>query len=934
MLRTITLSIVIATAVLGVRAQVTIGAAEMPHAGDELFRTRATLNPFINYWSSGPDHTWNFGDLAAASQDGTEYQTVGSTNLVYQLAYADIFFNPNRANHATSGVDIPFNELLPIEEPYTFYYRSNNVYKKVGYGAEVSGIPVPIIFENHDVIYPLPLTYGMDGHSSYSSYNIDVPTLAYYGYQQVRHLWVDGWGHITTPAGGFEALRVVTRVEARDSIQVDQLSLGFGIDRPTVHEYKWLAPGIRVPVLQINTVTLLGIEMVTEIHFYDAERSLQVAEPLAATLCPGDQVEVPYAATGVFNPGGFLQNANVFRAQLSNANGDFSNPVNIGQVTSTGSGTITATIPMNTLAGNGYRIRVIATNPSFTGTDNGMDIVIGAPPMAQIVSNGLAFCEGGSVMLEAMEVPGATYQWMQDGEDMTGADGSGLMVTEPGDYSVRVTNSCGEQTSAAVTVEMNEAPAHEIAEDMLVSCNGAQVMITAVNTTDLTALAYTWYMDGSMIDGEESAVLETAASGEYHLVVTEVNSGCTHATGTISVIADNAVVANVEALSATTFCNGGSVDLLATGAEGADHDWYLDGLPIDGADAATYTASASGAYTVITTSEWGCISAHSEAVEVVVNMVPEAALVEANGPVVFCEGGSVTLSAQANDGLTYTWSLDGVVLEGEVNAELTATLSGTYAVVVANGECAAAVSNSIEVNVYEVPEMPAITVDGNTMFCEGGQVLLSIDAEGMMVQWIMDGGPIADAEAETFIATASGTYSVIVESMGGCLAEAADPVVVEVTPMPATPAITLQDDMLVTDAVGDIQWFLNGEPIDGANEASLLPAQNGLYTVITSVNGCESISEPYPLINVGIHEITGMDVRVYPNPTQGSVMVELAEVRPGMHYRMTDAAGRLVLQGAVLGNRMQLDLQEQMPGMYMLMISDDMSGQVLRIIRN
>ncbi|MFM1875452.1 MAG: hypothetical protein RL266_1189, partial [Bacteroidota bacterium] len=79
-------------------------------------------------------------------------------------------------------------------------------------------------------------------------------------------------------------------------------------------------------------------------------------------------VSIPYTATGSFNAG------NVFTAQLSDATGSFAFPVDIGSVTSTTSGSISATIPATTSLGTAYRIRVISDDPAIVGTDNGADL--------------------------------------------------------------------------------------------------------------------------------------------------------------------------------------------------------------------------------------------------------------------------------------------------------------------------------------------------------------------------------------------------------------------------------------------------------------------------------------------------------------------------------------------------------------------------------
>ena len=71
--------------------------------------------------------------------------------------------------------------------------------------------------------------------------------------------------------------------------------------------------------------------------------------------------------------------------------------------------------------------------------------------------------------------------------------------------------------------------------------------------------------------------------------------------------------------SSTTFCPGGSVLLTAT-AGGTHYHWHQDGSPV-GTDSATYSATASGNYTVTITDANSC-SATSLATTVTVNALP------------------------------------------------------------------------------------------------------------------------------------------------------------------------------------------------------------------------------------------------------------------------------------------------------------------------
>ncbi|MCS6990842.1 MAG: YCF48-related protein [Chitinophagales bacterium] len=89
-------------------------------------------------------------------------------------------------------------------------------------------------------------------------------------------------------------------------------------------------------------------------------------------LCPGANISVSFTISGTFQPG------NVFKAQLSDANGSFSNPTEIGSFSGTTSGTINATLPA-TANGSNYLIRVVSTVPVVIGTDNGSPLTITCP---------------------------------------------------------------------------------------------------------------------------------------------------------------------------------------------------------------------------------------------------------------------------------------------------------------------------------------------------------------------------------------------------------------------------------------------------------------------------------------------------------------------------------------------------------------------------
>ncbi len=100
------------------------------------------------------------------------------------------------------------------------------------------------------------------------------------------------------------------------------------------------------------------------------ETSIGNAILIAGTnICAGNVFKIEYPVKGIFNTG------NVFTAQLSDENGSFASPIDIGNITSEINNTIYAIIP-DVTPGTGYRIRVVSSNIPLIGIDNGINLSI------------------------------------------------------------------------------------------------------------------------------------------------------------------------------------------------------------------------------------------------------------------------------------------------------------------------------------------------------------------------------------------------------------------------------------------------------------------------------------------------------------------------------------------------------------------------------
>ncbi len=86
-------------------------------------------------------------------------------------------------------------------------------------------------------------------------------------------------------------------------------------------------------------------------------------------------INIHFTLTGTMSPENLNASANQVIAQLSDASGDFSNPIELGRVTTNTSGSFTVQIP-NVPEGQHYKIRVVSTNyPMIGGNIQGISII-------------------------------------------------------------------------------------------------------------------------------------------------------------------------------------------------------------------------------------------------------------------------------------------------------------------------------------------------------------------------------------------------------------------------------------------------------------------------------------------------------------------------------------------------------------------------------
>lgn len=157
----------------------------------------------------------------------------------------------------------------------------------------------------------------------------------------------------------------------------------------------------------------------------------------------GSSITIPFTLTGTMSPDNLNASANQVIAQLSDANGNFNSPTELGRTTTNTSGSITAQIP-NVTAGSGYRVRVVSTNYPMIGTNiQGINILPNTynitatadPSQGGTVIGAGEYNQGASCTLTATANTGYTFvNWTKNGTQVSTNSSYTFTVTESGSY--------------------------------------------------------------------------------------------------------------------------------------------------------------------------------------------------------------------------------------------------------------------------------------------------------------------------------------------------------------------------------------------------------------------------------------------------------------------------------------------------------------------
>ena len=457
---------------------------------------------------------------------------------------------------------------------------------------------------------------------------------------------------------------------------------------------------------------------------------------------------------------------------------------------------------MNVISSGVYSVTVTNAN-GCSATSSSTTVTVNALPTATITaSTATIFCAGGSVNLTASA--GTSWLWN------TGATSQTININSTGNYSVTVFNANGcSAVSSFVPVLVNPLPVVTIsANGPTTFCSGGSVNLTA-------SVGKSWLWN----TGEISQMVTVNTGISKSVTVTDAN-GCSASSSSVLITVNASPSNNISASGPTGFCAGSSVNL--TAATGNTWLWNT------GETTQSISVNSSGNRSVTVTNANGC-STNSIIVPVTVFALPVANII-AGGPITFCAGGTVTLSASA--GTSWLWSSGETTQSVIINSSVVKTVAVTNSNGCSNTSAATVVTVNPLPNAFILP-------GGNTSICIGDTLNLTASAGNT---WLWNTG----ATTPTIIVKNAGNYSVTVTSLAGCSATSA-PLPVIVNPLPVVtiaasgPTTFCSNGTLTLTASNGSKYnWSSGEVVQ-----NLPIVKSGTYTVtVTDLNGCSATANP------------------------------------------------------------------------------------------
>ena len=505
-------------------------------------------------------------------------------------------------------------------------------------------------------------------------------------------------------------------------------------------------------------------------------------------------------------------------------------------------------------------------------------------------------CIGDSVTLKATYSGALSFQWLKNGNVISGATKDSLKVkaitlADSGEYRLVVysptgcTNDTSTVNTGVIKIKLPVSITTQPLAKTFVCQNSPFVAsVTAINTS-----GYQWEKNSTTIFAATNATFNTITSaqpsdaGVYRVLVKGL-APCPNVYSTNDTLVVTTLAAITTPPTAFQVCEDQSISITGAASNAASYQWLRNGSPISpNGNVQTYTKGGnpatmadSGLYRLVALSNSaGSTTCKADTSVAVLGAVVRKIVITSQPPVFSygCINANFSMNIVAQNVTGYSWRRNGTPI-GQTTATMSRTPfliadTGTYTVVLTgNSPCPTVTSANAKVD----PTTAAVitTEPVNTDVCLGNSMTLTVAATAQQsYQWRKNGvnivgqtGPSLTINPAAYADAA--TYNVIALAFNGCTNDTSIGAVVSVkTPLAITSPLATtdvkcegQNISYTTGVSGDgpftYTWRLNGSTVGTNNtnyaKTGVLVADSGRYIVnIQGSTACPALRDTIDL---------------------------------------------------------------------------------------
>jgi hypothetical protein len=338
-----------------------------------------------------------------------------------------------------------------------------------------------------------------------------------------------------------------------------------------------------------------------------------------------------------------------------------------------------------------YILRITDLNNGCTATDNVTVNFNITPPVASAGPAQILDCATAGVVLQGSGMPGnVTFRWTGPGITPVNQNQSQPLVSQPGVYTLRVTNPVNgcTDTDEVIITQDDDLPIANAGPDQLLSCVVSQITINGSGSSSGVNIAYNW--SGPGIASPNDTVQSPTGillPGTYYLSVVNTDNSCVSADSMIITVDTIPPIANAGPDRVLNCYNSGSDTLQAgnsSSGPGFEIFWKGPGITAGNQNQLRPVVSVPGQYLLqVTNTVNGCTAVS----EVFVDENQDYPQAEAGvDQVLNCVIDSITLGGNSSSGpdIQYNWVGPGIQPGGTGAPGPVVEQPGTYTLVVTN----------------------------------------------------------------------------------------------------------------------------------------------------------------------------------------------------------------------------------------------------------